>query len=231
MQAAQGIAKGDVLQRIAGIGFIAGGIASLAANVIFPRAADPTIVAERLTVLGENESLQRIALLVLIIAFWALFVGVVGVYRSLSSGTAAAWARLGFYGVLGATTLATVSLATGLATTSAAVDWVAAGATTGTTEYAIAAGLSAMVNSVFDVMVVGFWLGLMLVGVGMVLSDAYPKWLSWVLVVLSVVVVAIGAARFFTDMTQTRENVFAIPAGLTSVWALVMGIWVTRKAW
>ena len=88
-----------------------------------------------------------------------------------------------------------------------------------------------MVNSVFDVMIVGFWLGLMLIGVGMVLSDAYPKWLSWVLVVLSVVVVAIGAARFFTDMTQTREIVFAIPAGLTSVWALVMGIWVTRKAW
>ena len=49
MQTAQGIAKGDVLQRIAGIAFIVGGIATLVANALLPRAADPGIVAERLT--------------------------------------------------------------------------------------------------------------------------------------------------------------------------------------
>ena len=179
MQAAQRITKGDVLQRVAGIGFIVGGIATLAGNVLIPRAADnPSVVAEGLAALGENESLAQIALLVLIIGWWAFLVGVVGVYRSLSTGTAAVWARLGFYGLLGATTLATVSLATGLATTSAAVDWVAAGSTTGTTEYAIAASLHAIGNSVFDVMIVGNWLALLVLGIGMVLSDTYPRWLG-----------------------------------------------------
>ncbi len=231
MQTAQGIAKGDVLQRIAGIAFIVGGIATVVANALFPRATDPGIVAERLTVLGENESLQRIALLVLIIGFWALLIGVVGVYRSLSTGTAAVWARLGFYGVLGATTLATVSIATALATTNAAVDWVAAGPTTGTTEYAIAASLMAVSNSVFDVMIVGYWLALLSLGIGMVLSDTHPRWLGWALLVIGAVVVAAGVPRFFTEPTQVREIVFAIPAGLTSIWALVIGIWVARKAW
>ena len=231
MQAAQGIAKGDVLQRIAGLGFIVGGIATLVANALLPRAADPGIVAERLTVLGENESLQRIALLLLIIGFWALLVGAAGVYRSLSTGPAAVWARLGFYGVLGATTLATVSIATALATTAAAVDWVAAGSTTGTTEYAIAASLSAIGNSVFDVMVVCYWLALLSLGIGAVLSDTYPRWLGWGLLVIAAVVVAVGVPRLFSVPTQVREAIFAIPAGLTSVWALVFGIWVARKAW
>ena len=231
MQAAQGIAKGDVLQRIAGIAFIVGAITTLAGNVVIPRADDPSVVAERLTALGENESLSQIALLVLIAGLWALLVGVMGVYRSLSTGTAAAWVRLGFYGVLGATTLATVALATGLAATSAAVDWIAAGSTTGTTEYAIAASLDAIGTSVFDIMIVLNWLALLAVGIGMVLSDTYPRWLGWVLLVLGAVVVAVGVPRLFTELTQMREIVFAVPAGLTSVWALVMGIWVTRKAW
>ena len=231
MQAAQGIAKGDVLQRIAGLGFIVGGIATLVANALFPRGADPSIVAERLTTAGENESLQRIALLVLIIGFWGLLVGAVGVYRSLPTGTAAAWARLGFYGFLGATTVGTASLATGLAATSAAVDWVSAGSTTGSTEYAIAAGLDAITNSMFDVMIVGYWLALLVLGIAIVRSDTYPRWLGWGVLLLSAVVVAVGTARLFTEPTQVREIILAIPAGLTSVWALVLGVWVTRKAW
>ncbi len=231
MQAAQGIAKGDVLQRVAGIGFVVGGIATVGANALFPRAADPGIIAERLTTAGENESLQRIALLVLILGFWGLLVGAVGVYRSLPTGTAAAWARLGFYGFLGATTVATASLATGLAATSAAVDWVSAGSTTGSTEYAIAAGLDAITNSMFDVMIVGYWLALVVLGFAIARSDTYPRWLGWGIVALSAVVVAVGVSRLFTDPTQVREIVFSVPAGLTSVWAIVLGIWVARKAW
>ncbi len=231
MQAAQGITKGDVLQRVASIGFVVGGIATVGANALFPRSADPGIIAERLTTAGENESLQRIALLVLIIGFWGLLVGAVGVYRSLPTGPAAAWARLGFYGFLGATTVATASLATGLAATSAAVDWVSAGSTTGSTEYAIAAGLDAIANSMFDVMIVGYWLALAVLGFAIARSDTYPRWLGWGIVALSAVVVAVGVSRLFTDPTQVREIVLAVPAGLTSVWAVVLGIWVTRKAW
>ena len=37
--------------------------------------------------------------------------------------------------------------------------------------------------------------------------------------------------RLFTGSTPILDIVFAIPAGLTSIWALVLGVWVTRKAW
>ena len=226
MQAAQGIAKGDILQRIAGIGFILGAIATLAGNVVLR-----IIAAETLTERGETRWLERIALLILIVGFWALLLGAVGVYRSLSTGTAAVWARLGFYGILGGTTLATVSLAIDLAASSAAAFWVAAGSTTGTSEYAVAVSLNMIANSVFDVMIVGYWLALLALGIGMVLSHTYPRWLGWGLLVLGAVVVAVSVPRLFTGSTPILDIVFAIPAGLTSVWALVLGVWVTRTAW
>ena len=74
-----------------------------------------------------------------------------------------------------------------------------------------------------------FWLGLASLAIGMVLSNAYPKWLGWTLLVASGGVVVLGATRFFTEPTQVSEYVFAVPAGLTSIWALVFGIWITRK--
>ena len=226
MQAAQGLGKGDVLQRIAGIGFIVGAVATLAGNVVLR-----IIAAETPTERGETEPVERIALLVLIMGFWALLVGAVGIYRSLSTGTAAVWARLGFYGILGGTTLATVSLAIDLAASSAAAFWVAAGAITGTSEYAVAVSLNVIANSVFDVTIVGYWLALLALGIGMVLSDTYPRWLGWGLLVLGAVVVAASVPRLFTGSTPILDIVFAIPAGLTSIWALVLGVWVTRKAW
>ena len=83
----------------------------------------------------------------------------------------------------------------------------------------------------FDLTIVGYWLALLTLGIGVVLSDIYPRWLGWGILVLSAVIVAVGVARLFAESTQVLEMMFAIPAGLTSVWALVIGVWVSRKAW
>ena len=74
-----------------------------------------------------------------------------------------------------------------------------------------------------------FWMALGFLAIGMVSSSAYPKWLGWVLLVASVVIVVIGFTRFFKEPSQTTEYIFAVPAGLTSVWAVILGIWITRR--
>ena len=158
----------------------------------------------------------------------AIMIGTVGLYRQISTGSAAVWARLGFYGVIVGTTLFAISSAVGLAVVERAVHWVAAGSALDNA-FSASAALVDVSASMFDMTFLVFWLALVFLAVGMVLSSAYPKWLGWALLVASIVVVAIAIPRFFTEPTQVTEYVFAVPAGLTSVWFLVTGIWITRR--
>ena len=127
------------------------------------------------------------------------------------------------------TTLFTISSAIGLAAVTAAVDWGAAGSGVNNSLYSIAAALQAASFSIFDMTVIVFWLALSFMAIGMVLSSAYPKWLGWILLVLSVVIVGIGFPQFFIERSEVADYIFAVPAGLTSVWALIIGIWMTRR--
>ena len=221
--------RGDVLQKIAGLGFIVGGILTLMSNALFPRADDPSDVIEALTKFADNETLSQLAFLGVAVGPWALMMGTVGVYRSISTGGAAAWARLGFYGVIVGTTLFSISSAIGLGMVSAAVDWVALDSVVGNSAYSVAAALYEAGFSLFNMTIVVHWLALTFLAIGIVLSSAYPKWLGWFLLVSSVAVVVIGFPRFFTDRTELGEIIFAVPAALTSVWALAIGIWITRR--
>ena len=119
--------RGDVLQKIAGLGFIVGGILTLVSNAIFPRADDPSVVAQVLERYADNETLAQLSFLGINMGVIAIMIGTVGVYRNISTGGAAAWARLGFYGVIVGTALWSISSAVGLAVVERAVGWVAAG--------------------------------------------------------------------------------------------------------
>jgi hypothetical protein len=225
----QGITKGDVLQRLGGIGFIIGGILTLVFSALEPRPDDPANTQQALAKLAENEGLSTIVFLGLAVGMWAIMIGVVAVYRSISTGGAAAWARLGFYGVIVGTTLFTVTLAIGWATTGAAA--ASGGTQPGTPAYTIAAALNAVGSSVFIMSVIAFWLALAFLGIGMVLSTVYPKWMGWVLLILGVLIVAVtGIPAAVGDPSQALDIIFAVLAGLTSIWAIIVGIWVTRRA-
>ena len=203
----------------------------LVGNILFPRPDDPSNVTNRIAKIGGDETMAVIAMLTVVVGLWALLLGVAGIYRSVTSARAAPWARLGFYLVLMGTAVGTVSLGAWLGSVDSAVSWVTAGSVVGTANYTIAASLNELAEAMFNVAMVSQWLGLTAVGVAMVLSATYPKWLGWVLMVLGAAVVAVAVPRFFTDLTEAGEIIVAIPLGLTSIWALAMGIWVMRKAW
>ncbi len=93
---AQEEAKGDVLQRIASIGFILGAIPLIAFNLLFPRADDPSNVQQVLAKLADNETLSKVVFLGIAAGMWSLLIGAADVYRAISDGAAAAWVRLGF---------------------------------------------------------------------------------------------------------------------------------------
>ena len=221
--------RGDVLQKIAGLGLIVGGILTVVSNAIFPRADDPSVVAQVLKSHAANETLSQLSYLGITMGVIAIMIGTVGLYRKISTGAAAVFARLGFYGVIVGTALFAISSAVGLAVVGRAVDWVAAGSAMDTSAFSASSALADVSLSMFDMTFLVYWLALIFLAIGMVLSSAYPKWLGWFLLVASIAVVVIAIPRFFMDPTQVTEYVFAVPAGLTSVWALVTGIWITRR--
>ena len=222
--------KGDVLQKIAGVSFIVGAILTGVFNALFPRADDLSVVTDVLEALADNETFAKIVFLGIAVGFWALMIGVTGVYRSISTGSAAVWARLGFYGIIVGTTLVTMSLAIGAGTAEPAANWVAAGRGVDNPLYSIAASLNAVYESIFFMTIIVYWLALAFLGIGMVLSSVYPKWLSWPPLVLgAVTAVAAGVPQTLGGADNTLDLIFSVLAGLTTLWALVIGVWITRR--
>ena len=212
--------KGDVLQRIASIGFILGAILLVVFNVLYPRADDPSNAQQVLAKLADNETLAKVVFLGLAVGFWSLMIGVAGLYRSISAGAGAAWVRLGFYGFVVATAVGTVWLATSWAETGAA----AAG------NVAVADTLYALSLSNLYMFIIVFWLALLFLGIGMVASDVYPKWLGWTLIPLGVVTAAVsGVGQAFNGITQTSDYIFSALALLTTLWALAIGVIILRR--
>ena len=99
------IVKGDVLQRIAGISFIVGGILSIVFGPLHPQSDPDDKLDVIQTIADNNGGFWELDHLLLAIALWAVTIGVIGSYRAISSGAAAAFARVGFYGVLVGTAL------------------------------------------------------------------------------------------------------------------------------
>jgi len=232
----QGIVKGDVLQRIASVGLILGAILLVIFNVLEPRVSDPSDTAAVLQKLGEKETLYQVCMLLIAIGLWVVMTGVAGIYRAISA-RGAAWARLGFYGILVGTTILTISCALGMAEAGAAANLLAVPAAAKATAaysiaYSIAASLHAGALSVQTMGYIGYWLALAILGIGMVLSAVYPRWMGWVGIVLGIgTMAAVGIVMAFAGPGSTTQVVSMVLSLLSCLYALVVGIWVARKAW
>lgn len=231
----QGIAKGDVLQRIAGVSFIVGAVLLAVFNAVLPRAGDPANFEKVIQkIVDARGGFWEADHLLLAVGVWALMIGVVGVYRSIDTGAGAVWARLGFYGVVVGTTLWTVVFALeGLGMPQAVELWEKASGADKASLFQAAHSISLVNLGLFSMVIIVYWLALLFLGIGMVLSTVYPKWLAWSITILGMATVgAVGIPQAFAGASQLVTNaLFPIFSGLSTLWALGLGIWVARKAW
>lgn len=212
--------RSEVLQRIGGVGLIVGGILTVLGAVLTPRVADPADYAGVVTTFGANAALTKTAFLVGTVGLWAMVVGFAAIYRALTGGAAAAWSRLGFYGVLVGIALITVT--SGLAIGAASEGAMGSG---NTGAVLLAAGMHVRAFAT-----IAFWLALAFLGLGVALSTVYPKWSGWTLLVLgAAMVILAGLPAVYTGPTQTVLIVSTVITLLTAVWALAVGVWVTRR--
>jgi hypothetical protein len=226
----QGIVKGDVLQRIGSAGFIIGAVLIVTGNILLPRAVDARSVREMVTAMGEQQFLTRLSALLITIGIWAVMIGAAGVYRSLAAG-GGAWARLGFYFVVVGTALWTVNLALDMASANAVAGWLAASGSGKEAAYYVVAALSAFGLGIFSMNIIIYWLAFAFLGIGMVGSAVYPRWLGWVGVILGMTLAPIGFIQIVTGRLNILNLIFMVFSLLAALWILAVGIWVARKAW
>lgn len=226
-----GIVKGDALQRLGSLGFIIGAVLLIVFNALFPRAADPSSMQDMVTTLGSKEGLVVLCSFFKAVGLWGIMIGFAGVYRSITA-SGAAWARLGFYGIIVGTTLGTINFGLLMASANTGAEWLAAAAADKAAAYSTAAAVHTVNMTALTMWILVAWLAFVFLGIGMARSAVYPKWQGWALLILGILTVAIvGIPVFFAGFTATTETLFMILAALSTILALIVGIWVARKAW
>jgi hypothetical protein len=227
----QSIVKGDTLQKMSSTGFIIGAILILAGGLLMPHANTSTSdLQEMLQPLGEHKFLTQLASLLMVVGFWAVMSGATGVYRSINAG-GSAWAQMGFNFILMGTVLWSISLSGDVATASNVSTWLSAPADIKEATWSAIAALSASGRGLLALTWMVYWLGLAFLGMAMVQSNFYPRWLGWAALMMSIPVTALGVIQVFLPRSITLTLVFSVLMILTILWSLVTGIWVARKTW
>lgn len=222
----QGTYKGEVLQKIAGLSFIAGTILLVVFGLLH-HEEDLEDLSDTIQSIAEsNGGFVEIDHILIAVAFWVLMVGMIGVYRSISSGGAAAWVRIGLYALIIATTLRSVFLAIdGVGLAMVAEHWEGATGPDKATIFLTFSSLEVMLDGLRSMTDIFYGVAFVLLGIGISLSAVYQKWLGWVIIVAGAIWIVIGIVGSSSDL----DILFAIAFLLTVVWHLVIGIVITRR--
>jgi hypothetical protein len=222
--------EGLVSLRYAGILMIAGVIVATVFNVLFPRADDPADTTAVLTMMAENQVLRQVSFLGVTVGLLIVTAGVAGVIWALNSGRAQYSARIALYGLLIGAGIFTASAGIGLAATEAAIDWVAAGSDTSSSEFVIAAAMNHADDGVWAISLVVYWGALGLTGIALLQDERFPRWSGWAIMALGFGVAAFaGVPMAVQGVSQGLTIVFAVLAQLSLIWVLVVGIWILRN--
>jgi hypothetical protein len=216
--------------RVAGRALTGGALVLLVANVGFPRAADPWDVPAVLTMMVDDQTRRQASFVAVTVGLWAVVAGLIGLGDRLGDG-GAEWARLARHLAVVGVTLFTAASALGLAATGAAVEWAAAGGEPASPEYAVAAALNRADDYVWYLSIIAFWGAVGLYGLAMLRSGVVPRWLgAWALIVGPLTALLVGLPLALGAEVPALLLAFGGLGGLTTVWALLLGIWTIRTS-
>ena len=213
--------------RLAGYAFVSGAALIIVFNLVFPRADDAWDVPAVLEMMAANQTLRQVSFLGVGVGLWALTAGLVELVRALPSP----WARVGRYGTLLGAAVFTVSIGLGMAATGPAAAWVASGSDPASVDYALAAALNVADDGVWFLAIITYWASLGLLGVALLSSATFPRWLAvWILVVGFATAALVGVPLAVGVEAPALLLAFGIVGMLTAVWALLVGVRVLRSS-
>lgn len=185
---------------------VAGGVLAIIFNVLHPRSGDIGSFQGELELIVDSGSWIAVHL-GLLAAFLLVFVGVVAIIQPLLDGPAGAWARMALYTFIAAAPIAVLTLAVdGIANKQIADDWADAGDPDAALLAAEAAGeIGVAMFTVF--IIVLFGVAPILLGVALLGSAVYPRWVGWLALVA-------GALGLFTGFLQAATSIEPLTANI-----------------
>ena len=227
----QGNLKGNNQLKLSSGGFIAGAVLIIIGNiwVTLVGLGNPM---EALSKFSENIFLLQTVALLITFGWWAVMIGVIGVSHSITS-SGAAWARLGLYFMIMGSTLWTLGMALDISYSNLIINWLSAPdankefARNLITIYAPTIGIG---RGLFPINVMSNWLAIGFLSIGMLRSSIYPRLWGWAGLILGIIGLPMGVSMVFIGR-EAIWNLFTVLAFLTTIWLLVLGIWMARKSW
>jgi hypothetical protein len=219
------------LFRIGSVGAVLGSLCAAVGNLLHPVTPrdDPEGVA-RVIAGSDAWTLLHVVIIAGIVLMLA---GLIAIRHAIDGGAAEALARLGVHAATVGVTIGLITVVLdGVAAKQLADQWAAA------PDAAKAVALSAVsANETVNFALAGMFnvafagVPFVLIGLGVALSGAFPRWLGWVAAAAGVGSIAAGLVQAFTGEPTTTSLVLTIIGPtVISLWLLVMGVLLGRAA-
>jgi hypothetical protein len=125
----------------------------------------------------------------------------------------------------------TLILSLDVSQASAVATWLAAPTEGKEAAYSVVATLAAIGRGIYAMSILVYWLALLFLGIGMVRSAVYLRWLGWVGLIVGITGVSLGVIQTFSERSSTLTLVYVVLSFVTTLWFLTVGVWVARTAW
>ena len=217
------------LLRIGSVAAIGGAVLAVIANILHPRGADIDDTRAHLQEIADSGIFLG-AHIGLLVAFLLVVGGLAALYRSITAEWGAALARLGFANALvSAALIAVVVGIDGIALKEVANAWASS---QDPALFQASFVLEQVAFGIFSMLIfVFFGVTFILYGLAVALSDVYPRWLGWAALVVGIAAALIGLVQAYNGPSDLLTNVlFPIASILLTVWVLVIGVLMWRKA-
>ena len=215
--------------RLGGASAIIGAILGGVGNLVHPVTPenDPVGVAR---VIADSEIWVPVHLAI-VLGIVLMFGGLVAIYHSIRGGLPGALARFGlFAAVAGATIGLVLVILDGVAARQLAQEWASAAPDGKATALGLVHvnetinfALASLFNFVFAAAT------FILFGLAVALSDVFPRWLGWVVLVAGVTSIGAGLIQAYVGEPTGASRILTIfgPTVIT-LWLLVVGILLVR---
>ena len=158
-----------------------------------------------------------------------VLVALVALYRSIAEGRGAALARLGYVTAMVATAIYVVNQAVdGVAIKFVADEWVGAPAAEKADAFRVAQAVRHIEIGLSSFAELTLGAALLLYGLAIALSGAYPGWLGWAAVAVGIGWITLGVLVAHNGFTQV--DLTMLVSVLLGLWLLVLAVFLWCKA-